>query len=103
MVNMTIYRRTYTRMPLVIDVQLKFRGEKLGNFATRNINPFGAFIVLTKPELVTNDFVEMNFTDKDKNDKGVVQKGMVMHCSEEGVGILFAYDTDEFRSMLYKL
>ena len=100
MFNMSIYHRTYTRKPLAIDVQVKFKGEKLGHTVTRNVNAFGAFIDLAKHSLVTNDFVEIHFTDKDKDDNCVVQKGMVMHYSEEGVGILFAHDTDEFRAML---
>jgi hypothetical protein len=98
MLNKSIYRRTYTRKPLSIDVQLKFKGEKLGHTLTRNVNFFGAFIDLDKHGLVTNDFVEIYFTDNDN--KCVVQKGMVMHYSKEGVGVIFAYHTDEFRSML---
>jgi len=97
---MSIYHRTYTRIPLVLDVQVKFKGEKMGHTLTRNINPFGVFIELPKSELVTNNFVEMYFTNKDQDDVCVVQKGMVMHCSQEGVGIIFAYDTEEFRAML---
>jgi hypothetical protein len=102
MFNMTIYQRTYTRQSLVIDVNVKFKGEKLGHTLTRNIDPFGAFIELLKHGLVINDFIEMHFINKDENNKDVVQKGIVVHCSKEGVGILFAYDTDEFRTMLDK-
>ena len=97
---MSIYHRTYTRIPLVLDVQIQFKGEKLGHTFTRNINPFGAFIELPKPELVTDNFVKLYFTDKNEDDVCVVQKGIVIHCSQEGVGIIFAYDTEEFRTML---
>lgn len=102
MSNMTIYHRTYSRKSLAIDVKIKFKGEKKGHALTRNINPFGAFIELLKHDLVTNDFVEMHFTNEEEHNKDVVQKGIIMHCSKEGVGILFAYDTDEFRTMLNK-
>ena len=97
---MSLYHRTYTRIPLALDVRVQFKGEKLGHTFTRNVDPFGAFIELPKPEIATNDFVEMLFNDKDNDHASVLQKGMVMHRSNEGVGILFAYDTDEFRAML---
>jgi len=97
---MSIHHRTYARIPLVLDVKIKLKGEKLMHACTRNINPFGAFIELSKPEMITNDFVKIYFTDKDENDACVVQKGMVMHRGKDGVGILFASDTEEFRTML---
>jgi len=96
----SLHHRTYTRIPLTLDVQLQFKGENIGHAFIRNIDPFGAFIELSKPELVTNDFVKIYFTNKDENQACVEQKGMVMHCSKEGVGILFAADSEEFRSML---
>ncbi|MFT6267608.1 MAG: hypothetical protein ACJAVV_000406 [Alphaproteobacteria bacterium] len=97
---MAVYHRTYTRAPLALDVELQFKGEKMCHTFTRNINRFGAFIELSKPNLVTNDFVKIYFTSKDDNHTCVTQKGMVMHRCKEGVGILFASDTKEFRTML---
>lgn len=97
---MTIHHRTYTRPPLALDVELLFKGENLGHAFTRNINHFGAFIELPKHELTTNDFIKINFTQKDKDQACVEQKGMVMHVNREGVGIIFATDTEEFRTML---
>ena len=99
-VEMSVYHRTYTRTLLVLDVELQFKGKKIGHTCTRNINPFGAFIELSKPNLVADDFVSMYFTNQDKHHASVIQKGMVMHRSKEGVGILFASDTKEFRMML---
>jgi hypothetical protein len=103
MYNMSIFHRTHTRKLLTIDVQIKFKGEKLAHTFTRNVNAYGVFIDLAKHGLVTNDCVEILFIDKHKDNNYVIQKGMVMHCSEEGVGIIFAYDTDEFRTMLNKI
>ena len=99
---MSLHHRTYTRMPLALDVQLQFKGANLGHTITRNIHPFGAFIELPEPELVTNDFIKIYFThkDKDQDHACVEQKGMVMHCNKEGVGIIFASDTAEFRTLL---
>ncbi len=99
---MPLYHRTYTRIPLTLDVQLKFKGKNLGHAFTRNINPFGAFIELSKHELATNDFIGLYFTEKDQEHTCVEQKGLVIHRSDEGVGILFASDTEEFRTMLDK-
>ncbi|MFT4655696.1 MAG: hypothetical protein ACJA0G_002653 [Kangiellaceae bacterium] len=101
-VEMSVYHRTYTRTPLALGVVLQFNGKKMAHTCTRNINLFGAFIELSKPKLVTNDFVSIYFTSQDEDHACVIQKGMVMHCSKEGVGILFACDTKEFRTMLHQ-
>jgi hypothetical protein len=97
---MSIYHRTYTRAPLAMNVQLRFKGKKIGLAFTRNVNPFGAFIELSEPKLKVNDFVGVSFINKDKDNTSVTQKGMVVHSNSEGVGLLFAKDTNEFRSML---
>jgi hypothetical protein len=99
-VKVSLQHRTYTRIPLTLDVQIQFKGVNLGHAFIRNIDPFGAFIELSKSELVINDFVKIYFTNTDENQACVEQKGMVMHCSKEGVGILFAIDSVEFRTML---
>jgi hypothetical protein len=96
----SLHHRTYTRIPLALEVQLQFRGENLGHAFTRNINSFGAFIELPKPDLATNDFIKIYFSYKDGNPPCVVQKGLVMHSNKEGVGVIFATDTEEFRNML---
>jgi hypothetical protein len=96
----SLHHRTYTRIPLALDVQLQFKGANLGHTITRNIHHFGAFIALPEPKLVTNDFIKIYFTRKDKYHACVEQKGMVMHCNKEGVGIIFASDTAEFRTLL---
>lgn len=97
---MSLHHRTYTRIPLALDVQLQFKGASLGQAHTRNINLFGAFIELPEPELVTNDFIKIYFTHKEQGQTCLEQKGMVIHSNREGVGIIFASDTAEFRAML---
>lgn len=97
---MSLYHRTYTRIPLTLDVHLQCKGKPLKDAFTRNINPFGAFIELSSPELQVDDFVSLSFTNKYRHDDCVAQKGIVVHSNDEGVGILFADDTEEFRSML---
>jgi hypothetical protein len=97
---MSLYHRTNARIPLALDVQLKFKDVQLGQAFVRNINPFGAFIELPKPQLVTDDFIKIYFTNTDESQKCVVQKGVVIHANKEGVGVLFASDNEEFRAML---
>lgn len=99
---MSIYHRTYTRAPLTIKVQLRYKGKNIELACTRNINPYGAFIELSEPKLKVNDFVGVSFINNDKENAGVTQKGMVVHSNSEGVGLLFATDTNEFRAMLNK-
>jgi len=97
---MTLYHRTSSRLPLSIDVNVFHRGTKLARTHTRNINPFGAFIELPTVELSRDDFVELHFIDREHNKEDLVQKGMVMHRDDGGVGVLFAYDSAKFRRML---
>jgi hypothetical protein len=75
-------------------------GRKLAHTHTRNINPFGAFIEMPTVKLTTNDFVEIHFVDRENNKEHLLQKGLVMHRNDDGVGVLFAYDSAEFRKML---
>jgi hypothetical protein len=42
----------------------------------------------------------MHFMDEEKNKEHLLQKGLVMHCNDDGVGVLFAQDSAEFRKML---
>lgn len=97
---MTLYHRSSSRLPLSIDVNVLHLGRKLAHTHTRNINPFGAFIELPTAKLATDDFVEMHFVDKENGKEHLLQKGLVMHRNEDGVGVLFAYDSAEFRKML---
>ncbi len=97
---MSLYHRTYTRIPLVLDVELKFRGKQFKRASTRDVDPFGAFIKLSSPELHVNDFVNLSFFNKYNGDECIAQKGIVVHANNEGVGILFANDSEDFRSML---
>lgn len=99
---MSLYHRTYTRIPLTLDVHLQCKGKQVKDACTRNIDPFGAFIELSSPELKVSDFVCLRFANKYMGDGCVTQKGIVVHSCDEGVGILFANDTEEFRSMLDK-
>jgi hypothetical protein len=97
---MSLYHRTNNRTSLALEVQLQFKGKNLGRACTRNINPFGVFIEFPEPELVTDDFVGISFTSKNEDKACALQKGMVMHASKEGIGILFASYNEEFRTML---
>lgn len=97
---MSIHHRSNSRIPLALPVNVKHMGKYMGPTATRNVNPYGAFIELSTSELGSNDFVELHFLDKHKKRTYVKQKGLIMHRSKEGVGVLFAHDKDEFRTML---
>jgi hypothetical protein len=97
---MTLYHRSSSRLPLSIDVNVFHMGKNLARTHTRNINPFGAFIELPTVKLAINDFVELHFIDQEHHQEYLVQKGLVMHRAADGVGVLFAYDSAEFRKML---
>ena len=97
---MGINHRWGSRIPLVFEVEIKHMGKKLATSCTRNINPYGAFIELSTDILKADDFVEVRFLDRQKKDAYILQKGLIKHHGKEGVGLLFAYDSLEFRTML---
>ncbi|WP_339771870.1 PilZ domain-containing protein [uncultured Paraglaciecola sp.] len=99
---MALYHRTSNRTPLTLDVKVRHMGKEIGETCTRNISPFGAFIEMPESELSTDDFVEMYFLDDEKKDAYLLQKGLITHSSHEGIGVLFAYDSAEFREMLHE-
>ncbi|MBU3018972.1 PilZ domain-containing protein [Paraglaciecola agarilytica] len=99
---MSLYHRTSNRAPLALDVRIRHMGKEMGDSCTRNISPFGAFIEMPGPTLSTDDFIEMYFMDEKNDNAYLLQKGLITHCSQEGIGVLFAYDSDEFRQMLHK-
>lgn len=97
---MSIHHRSSSRIPLALTVNIKHKGKYIGSTSTRNINPFGAFIELSATELGANDFVELHFLDKQQKRTYLKQKGLIMHRNKEGVGVMFAHDLDEFRTLL---
>lgn len=97
---MTLKHRSSSRLPLSIIVNVFRLGRKVASTHTININPFGAFIELPATKLATDDFVEMHFFGKENNKEHQLQKGLIMHRNDDGIGVLFAYDSDEFRNML---
>ncbi|GAC24646.1 MAG: PilZ domain-containing protein [Alteromonadaceae bacterium] len=99
---MSLNHRTSNRAPLALEVKVRHMGKEMGETCTRNISPFGAFIEMPHPELRPDDFIELYFTDEQQNDALLLQKGLITHCSQEGIGVLFAYDSNEFRQMLHK-
>lgn len=99
---MSIHHRSSGRIPLTLDVKVRHRGKYIGFTSTRDISPYGVFIELSATDLTTNDFVEMHFLDKHKKNRYLLQKGLIMHRNKEGVGVLFAHDKDEFRTMIEK-
>jgi hypothetical protein len=94
---MTINHRSSSRVPLALKVKIRRGGKSVGRFITGNINPYGAFIEMPGEELNTDDFVELAFMDRGSN---ILLKGLVKHQDSKGVGVLFAYDLAEFRTML---
>jgi phosphoenolpyruvate synthase/pyruvate phosphate dikinase len=97
---MSIHHRSSGRIPLELDVKIRHKGKHMGSTFTRNITPYGAFIEFSATGLAADDFIEIHFLDKHKQITSLLQKGLIMHRNKEGVGVLFAHDKNEFRTML---
>ncbi|MFT6896086.1 MAG: hypothetical protein ACJA13_000483 [Paraglaciecola sp.] len=97
---MSFHHRSSGRIPLTLDVDVRHKGKYIGSTSTRDISPFGVFIELYATDLAADDFLEMHFLDKDRKNKYLLQKGLIVHRNKEGFGVLFAHDKVEFRNLL---
>jgi hypothetical protein len=75
------------------------RGEYIGRYNTRDINIDGALIEITGSELAPHDLLELKLYIQGEAAEPIHLKGIVMHSSEDGVGILFSYGEHEFRKL----
>jgi hypothetical protein len=92
--------RSSIRKPLVLSVEVYSLGEHLGRTQTRDINLDGAFLECCARELHPNEILELLFHVHDNEQSTLRLRAAVIRSTEEGVGVLFDYDAQEYRRLL---
>lgn len=77
------------RKSVKLDVELFDGQQSLGYFKTRNIGLEGLFIEKGPVDLGTSDLLDLTLTVNQGGIENYKLKGVVMHHSEEGVGVMF--------------
>jgi len=82
--------RLHIRRLFRIGVELYKRGEFIGRFDTRDIDPGGVFVETRRLNLRLNAMMTLRFVvDRKDNLESRILKAMVVHQSHEGVGLMF--------------
>lgn len=80
--------RYHRRRPARVPVELWRGDELLGRFETRNIAPEGAFVETGPSDLDSYDLLTLVVRDRHGR-RAHQTRAMVVHCSEEGAGLLY--------------
>ena len=75
------------------------RGEYLGRYKTENIHMDGALIGITDTFLEPHDLLELRLHRRRAMHDPLHIKGMIMHTSEKGVGVMFYYGEHVFQEL----
>lgn len=96
--------RSNIRKRLKFSLDVYNRGEFIGRYKTENIHIDGALIGITDTYLEPHDLLELKLYTRRANYNPLHIKGMIMHKSEKGVGVMFNYGEqvyDELRKILH--
>lgn len=91
------------RHPSLLDVELYDRGRSLGRFKARNISLEGMFVETGPVDLCTNDLVDVSLTIDHDEITSHRFKGLIVHHSENGFGLMFRDYNPAFYRILRQL
>lgn len=80
--------RFFSRKRIILDINLFHGGQYLGCFGLRNIGLGGLFIETGPIDLSPNMAVEVGLPINDEEPETGSMKGLIVHRSDEGVGIM---------------
>lgn len=81
--------RYHGRIPISLDIKLSRRGRAIGLFKTYNIGLYGIAVRLDRPsDLAVNEVVDLYLTVKQDGVWRFPMKGLVVHRSEDELGIM---------------
>jgi len=92
--------RLHRRVPLRLEVEVRQGPKCLGRFATRDAGPEGAFVETGPHALRPYDVVRLTFRLGRDWRQAYEVPGLVVHCTDEGIGILHAADNPAFAERL---
>ena len=97
---MDVNKRSSIRKPLKLSVDVYSFDEYLGSHQTRDMNLDGAFIVNCARKLYPGDLLELHFHVQDGDRAPLWLRATVTRSSDQGVGVVFDYDVQEYRQLL---
>ena len=97
---MDINKRSSIRKQLNLYVDVYSFDEYLGLYQTRDINLDGAFIKNCASKLHPDDLLELQFHIQDDEQNPLHLRATVARSSDEGVGVVFDYDDQEYKQLL---
>ena len=97
---MNINKRSSIRKQLNLYVDIYSFDKYLGLYQTRDMNLDGAFIDKCARKLYPGDLLELHFHLQDDELNPLRLRAAVTRSSDEGVGVAFDYDVQEYRQLL---
>lgn len=97
---MSVNKRSSIRKQLNLYVDIYSFDKYLGLYQTRNMNLDGAFIDKCARKLYPGDLLELHFHLQDDELNPLRLRAAVTRSSDEGVGVAFDYDVQEYRQLL---
>jgi len=97
---MSVNKRSSIRKQLNLYVDIYSFDKYLGLYQTRDMNLDGAFIDKCARKLYPGDLLELHFHLQDDKLNPLRLRAAVTRLSDEGVGVAFDYDVQEYRRLL---
>ena len=97
---MNVNNRSSIRKRLNVSVDIYSFDEYLGLHQTRDMNLDGAFIANCARKLFPGDLLELQFHVQDGERNPLHLRATVIRSSDEGAGVVFDYDVQEYRQLL---
>lgn len=97
---MSVNKRSSIRKQLNLYVDIYSFDKYLGLYQTRDMNLDGAFIDKCARKLYPGDLLELHFHLQDDELNPLRLRAAVTRSSNEGVGVAFDYDVQEYRQLL---
>ena len=97
---MTVNKRSSIRKRLNLYVDIYSFDKYLGLYQTRDINLEGAFINGCTRQPYPDNLLELHFHVQDSEEPPLRLRAAVTRSSDEGIGVLFDYDVQEYRQLL---
>ena len=97
---MSVNKRSSIRKQLNLYVDIYSFDKYLGLYQTRDMNLDGAFIHKCARKLYPGDLLELHFHLQDDKLNPLRLRAAVTRLSDEGVGVAFDYDVQEYRRLL---
>jgi len=97
---MNVNKRSNIRKRLNLYVDIYNFDKYMGLYQTRDMTLDGAFIDNSARKLCPDDLLELHFHVQDSERSPLHLRATVTRSSDEGVGVVFDYDVQEYRQLL---